>query len=170
MMASRRSEQERAPVANSNSEGSETRDIDLTIAIVLVARRWRSLIDERLRPIQQSSARMEALAAIMNSRTGEAQVDIASRLRIEGPTMTRMIDSLSRDGLVERQPSAADRRIKNIQVTEEGSQALDAILEVVTDMRTRLLAGMSEEDKIELTGQLNMMLERLDAGLPDQQD
>lgn len=169
-MASMNANDERRLVDASDGTGADTIDLDLTIALVLVARRWRSLIDERLRPMQQSSARMEALGAIMNSQTGEAQVDIAGRLRIEGPTMTRMIDSLSRDGLVERQPSADDRRIKNIQVTEAGAEALEAIMQVVNAMRTQLLAGMSEQEKGELTDQLSRMLARLDAGLPDQQD
>ena len=47
---------------------------------------------------------MEALAAIINSPSLSAQVDIAKRLRIEGPTMTRMLDTLEADGLVERLP------------------------------------------------------------------
>ena len=37
------------------------------------------------------------------------QVQIANRLRIEGPTITRMIDALSRDGLVERNAAPASR-------------------------------------------------------------
>ena len=79
-------------------EGGSTREIRFTVQLVLVARRWRALLDEKLRPIDQSSARMEAMSAIMNSPGPNSQIDIAKRLRIEGPTMTRMIDALSRDG------------------------------------------------------------------------
>src|SRR6187402_3373280 len=53
--------------AKSNFEiyraGGTRPDIRLTINLVLVARRWRSLMDDRLRLVGQSSARMEALAA-----------------------------------------------------------------------------------------------------------
>ena len=44
-------------------DGGVTREIRLTINMVIVARRWRSLLDDRLRMVGQSSARMEALAA-----------------------------------------------------------------------------------------------------------
>ena len=86
-------------------QGGTTSQIRLTVRLVLVARRWRSLLDERLRQIGQSAARMEALGAIMNSPSLSAQVDIAKRLRIEGPTMTRMLDTLEADGLVEGCPT-----------------------------------------------------------------
>src|SRR5690606_20567903 len=67
-------------------EGGSTREIRFTVQLVLVARRWRALLDEKLRPIDQSSARMEAMSAIMNSPGPNSQIDIAKRLRIEGPT------------------------------------------------------------------------------------
>ena len=146
--------------------GATTRDIRLTINLVLVARRWRSLLDERLRLIGQSSARMEALAAIMNSPPLSAQVDIARRLRIEGPTMTRMLDMLEADGLVERLPDPGDRRTKQLRLTAEGEKALEEIFVIADEMRGRLLDGMPAERIDELNGVLDLLTERLDAGLP----
>lgn len=143
-----------------------TRPIALTVALVLTARRWRALVDEHLRTIGQSSARMEALGAIMNSPDPSAQVDIAKRLRIEGPTLTRMIDVLSKDGLVERRPAPGDRRTKHLALTPAGMEALVDIFAIVDDMRDRLLDGMSEEEMGVLTKALNIMLTRLDEGLP----
>ncbi|MES2698282.1 MAG: MarR family transcriptional regulator, partial [Pseudomonadota bacterium] len=84
------------------AEGGTSAEILLTLQLVLVTRRWRSLLDDKLRPIRQSSARMEAMSAIFNSRELPAQVDIARRLRIEGPTLTRMLARLETEGLVER--------------------------------------------------------------------
>ena len=146
--------------------GESTRDIRLTINLVIVARRWRSLLDERLRLIGQSSARMEALAAIMNSPPLSAQVDIARRLRIEGPTMTRMLDMLEADGLVERLPDPGDRRTKQLRLTAEGEKALEEIFVIADEMRGRLLDGMPAERIDELNGVLDLLTERLDAGLP----
>ena len=143
-----------------------TAHIRLTIAMVLTARRWRSLLDEKFRAIDQSSARMEALSAIMNSPPLSPQVDIARRLRIEGPTLTRMIDSLEKDGLVERLADPADRRTKQLRVTEDGEQALEAILEIADEMRGRLLDGFSDQQIEKINGFFNELLERLDAGLP----
>jgi len=148
-------------------EGGTTRDIRVTVNLVLVARRWRSLLDERLRLIGQSSARMEALAAIINSPSLSAQVDIAKRLRIEGPTMTRMLDTLEADGLVERLPDPADRRTKQLRVTVEGERVLEEIFGIADGLRDRLLDGVPTERMDGLNELLVMLTERLDAGLPE---
>ena len=148
-------------------EGGTTRDIRVTVNLVLVARRWRSLLDERLRLIGQSSARMEALAAIINSPSLSAQVDIAKRLRIEGPTMTRMLDTLEADGLVERLPDPADRRTKQLRLTPEGEKVLEEIFAIADESRNRLLEGVAPEAMDELNTFLVMLTDRLDAGLPD---
>ena len=147
-------------------EGGTTRDIRVTVNLVLVARRWRSLLDERLRLIGQSSARMEALAAIINSPSLSPQVDIAKRLRIEGPTMTRMLDTLEADGLVERLPDPADRRTKQLRLTPAGEKALEEIFEIADALRQRLLEGVDSRQMDELNELLVMLTERLDAGLP----
>lgn len=146
--------------------GGTTRDIRLTINLVLVARRWRALLDERLRLIGQSSARMEALAAIMNSPKLSAQVDIAKRLRIEGPTMTRMLDTLEADGLVERLPDPSDRRTKQLRLTEQGERALADIFAIADELRHRLLDGLPADKIEELNAFLGLLTDRLDAGLP----
>ena len=148
------------------SEATPDDQLRLTVLLVLVARKWRSLLDEKLRPGGQSSARMEALSAILNSPDGSAQVDIARRLRIEGPTLTRMLDALEKDGLVERQPAPADRRTKRLQVTLQGEAALEDIFAVADIFRGRLLKGIEAEKLAEVSHFLAGLLERLDGGLP----
>ena len=147
-------------------EGGTTPRIRLSINIVLVARRWRALLDEKLRPIGQSSARMEAMSAIMNAPDPNAQIDIAKRLRIEGPTMTRMVDTLSRDGLVARAQAPHDRRTNYVTITDAGFAALEGIFGVVDPLRDRLFEGFTEEQIVTLNDQLALLLQRLDEGLP----
>ena len=147
-------------------EGGTTREIRLTINLVLVARRWRSLLDEKLRTIGQSAARMEAMSAIINSPSLSAQVDIAKRLRIEGPTMTRMLDTLENDGLVERLPDPTDRRTKQLRLTAAGEAALEEIFAIADELRDALLDGIPHEKMDELNAFLGTLTERLDEGLP----
>ena len=147
-------------------DGGVTREIRLTINMVIVARRWRSLLDDKLRLIGQSSARMEALGAIMNAPSLSAQVDIAKRLRIEGPTMTRMLDTLEKDGLVERLADPSDRRTKQLRLTAEGEKVLEEIFAIADEMRGRLLGGLPEDKLDEVNDFLGLLNDRLDAGLP----
>ncbi|HTN13421.1 MAG TPA: MarR family transcriptional regulator [Sphingomonadaceae bacterium] len=147
-------------------EGRSTPEIRMTVLMVLATRRWRSLMDDRLRPIEQSSARMEAMAAILNSPPLSPQVEIARRLRIEGPTLTRMLDSLERDGQVERLPDPNDRRTNQLRLTDEGEAELAKIFEISDTMRARLLDGFSDEQILQVNAFLEELLARLDAGLP----
>lgn len=151
-------------------DGGTTQPIRLTVQLVIVARRWRSLLDEHLRQIGQSAARMEALAAIINSPWPSAQVDIAKRLRIEGPTMTRMLDTLEADGLVERLPDPGDRRTKQLRLTPQGEAVLEEIFAIADELRERLLDGLSDQTIDELNGILATLSGRLDAGLPRADD
>lgn len=148
-------------------QGGTTQAIKLTVRLVLVARRWRSLLDEHLRQIGQSTARKEAMSAIINSPSPSAQVDIARRLRIEGPTMTRMLDTLEKDGLVQRLPDPNDRRTKQLRVTPDGEAALEDIFAISDVLRARLLADVPEEKIEELSDFLMLLIERLDEGLPE---
>ncbi len=147
--------------------GSATPEISFTISLVLAARRWRSLLDEKLRPINQSAARMEAMAAIMNSPPLSPQVDIAKRLRIEGPTLTRMLDSLEKDGLVERLPDPNDRRTKLLRLTPEGEAVLKDVFAIADEWRFRLLDGFTEEQTEQATSFCGELVTRLDRGLAD---
>ena len=146
--------------------GGTTPELRFTVQLVLAARRWRSLLDEHLRRIEQSSARMEAMAAILASPPLSAQVDIAKRLRIEGPTLTRMLDTLEKDGLVERLPDPADRRTKKLRLTPEGEEALEEIFEIVDVLRARLLEGVPPEMIEQGNEFLAGLMGKLDAGLP----
>jgi len=148
-------------------EGQATPEILLTVQVVLAARRWRALLDDKLRPIEQSSARMEALSAIYHSPPLSPQVEVARRLRIEGPTLTRMLDSLEKDGLVERLADPADRRTKLLRVTPEGERALEEIFDIADEMRERLLRGFSDDQVAQVNAFLAEVLTRLDEGLPE---
>ena len=147
-------------------DGGTTPEIRLTINLVIAARKWRSLTDERLRLVGQSSARMEALAAIMNSPWPSSQIDIAKRLRIEGPTMTRMLDTLEADGLVERIADPSDRRSKHLRLTAQGEAVLEEIFAIVDELRERLIAGLTPDQIDALNSTLVTLTGRLDGGLP----
>ena len=144
--------------------GGTTLELQLTILIVLTARRWRSLADEKLRSINQSSARMEAMAAILNSPALSSQVEIAKRLRIEGPTITRMIDTLQKDELVERVPHPTDRRTKQLRLTAEGEERLHEVFDLMDPLREQLFEGFTREELEQHFKFLQRLMDRLDSG------
>jgi DNA-binding MarR family transcriptional regulator len=53
--------------------------------------------------------------------------ELAARLGLDTSTLSRTVESLVQDGLVERTPSAADRRSMVIRLNSKGNAALDRI-------------------------------------------
>jgi len=166
--AARRTSDPRLPPGEAllAGEGRVTPSLRLTIYMVLAARRWRSLLDEHLRPIGQSAARMEAMWAIAYVPPRSPQIEIARLIGIEGATMTRMLDSLETDGLIARRADPADRRSKHIQLTAAGALALQQILDIADALRARLLTGVEENELTEANGFIGMLLDRFETGLP----
>jgi len=56
---------------------------------------------------------------------GMSQRDIGQRLMVTPSNMTRMLDKLEREKLIERSSRAGDKRVKVIRVSARGSQILD---------------------------------------------
>jgi len=135
-----------------------------TMRIVLAGRRWRVLLDEHLRAIGYTVARMEALLMIAHSPDRSTQIAIAKRIGIEGPTLTRMLDMLAADGLVERVPDPADRRAKRIRLTPRGETAVVEIRGAVEALRRDLLADFAEEDMARVNEITARLIERLEEG------
>ncbi|MFE0134932.1 MarR family winged helix-turn-helix transcriptional regulator [Streptomyces sp. NPDC059037] len=61
-------------------------------------------------------------------RRGPAAMrSLADTLACDASNMTGIIDRLEKRGLVRREPSPSDRRVKNVVLTTEGERATDAI-------------------------------------------
>lgn len=146
-------------------EGRSTLPIRTLIKMVLVVRKFRRQMDDGLRPIKQNSARMETLGALFNMRAPASQNELASRLRVESPTVTRMVDSLSKEGLVERTPCPNDRRVNLLNITKNGEQALEDIFGVYDLIRNHAIQDFSEEELAVLEKAFDKMLARMDEGV-----
>jgi DNA-binding MarR family transcriptional regulator len=92
--------------------------------------------------------------------------DVGKRLYISKPYMTRLVDDLIADSLVERIPDTADRRIIRIQVTEEGTKRLREIGNYFKDDIQVLLSDISDEDMRILDESL-ASLNRIIGNIPD---
>ncbi|MBC2907568.1 MarR family transcriptional regulator [Streptomyces sp. PSKA01] len=82
---------------------------------------------------------------------------LAGRLACDASNITGLVDRLEARGLVSRHADAADRRIKNVVATEEGSEAVRLIR---ADMRatSAAFARLDEEGRrslYELLGRLH---------------
>ena len=83
--------------------------------------------------------------------------EIGRRLYISKPYMTALIDTLIKDGLVERQPDLADRRVINISITEQGKKHLKQLITLYKNDLNNLLSALNERDLEELCSSLESL-------------
>jgi MarR family transcriptional regulator for hemolysin len=86
---------------------------------------------------------------ILTSLRGErwrTQHELARSLGIEGPTLTRHLDSLERAGLVERRRDPSDRRAVQVELTRAGEALQGRLRTNVVAFDERLRAGLGEPE------------------------
>jgi len=128
----------------------------------LIARRYRTRLNEALREIGQTQARWDALFWISVSEEGATQSDLAERIGVEGPTLVRMLNRLEQEGLVERRGAKGDRRAKTIRMKPAAEKALSQIAELSGPFRNDLLQDLSDEQLEGCMTVLDRILRRLD--------
>ncbi|HBI69634.1 MAG TPA: transcriptional regulator, partial [Massilia sp.] len=67
---------------------------------------------------------------------------LADLLGIEGPSIVSMLDRLERDGLVRREPSPLDRRVKLAHLTDDGRALYAKVREEADAFRAAMLDGL----------------------------
>ena len=123
------------------------------------SRAWRAAIDRRLRELGLSQAGWMALAMAAKADKPLSQTELADRLGVEAATLVGMIDRLVRAGLIERRPSADDRRVRLIVPTAAGKELFGKVKAQASLVWRELLSDMDPQQ----LGTAIEVLERLRA-------
>lgn len=126
------------------------------------ARRWRQLLDERLRDSGLSQARWLALLHLRRLGDGIAQIALAQSIGIEGASLVRILDDLEARRLVERRTDPQDRRAKHLLLTAEGLLALNEVDAIARALRREMLAGLDQQQITEFQDVLDRILANAD--------
>jgi MarR family transcriptional regulator for hemolysin len=97
----------------------------------------------------------------LSAEEGLSQRALAELLSVEGPTLTRLLDALEAQRLVERRPSPEDRRAYAIYLTPEGRARYDQLLPAACRAEETLLQGLSPDE----VAAFARLLERVREGL-----
>lgn len=118
--------------------------------------------DAQLQRHGTTQARLRVLAqARIAGEAGVTPAAVAARLGIARATVTRLLDGLEAERLLERVPSERDGRSLTIRLTEKGAALVDRILPERVRRVQRLLAGLSSGEKKRLVA----LLRKLEAGM-----
>lgn len=71
------------------------------------------------------------------------QRELASRLGIEGPTLTRYLVQMEAGGLITRERTAGDRRAATVSLTDRGERRYAELEQVSRRSHAQALAGLS---------------------------
>jgi MarR family transcriptional regulator for hemolysin len=74
------------------------------------------------------------------------QSQLADRLRIEPPTLVRILDRMQEAGWIARHSDPEDRRKKLIRATRRVKPVWERILDCIHRVRARALEGIADED------------------------
>lgn len=125
-----------------------------------VSRLSRLAFDRRAAPLGLTRSLWTVLAHLRH-REGISQAALAQIMEIEPISLTRLIDRLAANGMVERRPDPADRRANQLYLTPAAQPVLKQMQDIAREVRVEALEGVTAE---ELQGFL-AVAERLRANL-----
>lgn len=94
---------------------------------------------------------------------GDAQTvaELARCCSQDAGGMTRLLDRLESKGLCQRQRSETDRRIVNIELTEEGRSIAQAIPSQLQEVQEAALQGFTPEEAVQFKSYLRRVISTL---------
>jgi DNA-binding MarR family transcriptional regulator len=103
----------------------------------------------------------QVLAIVEGAREPVPPSVIAERLLVTSGTMTSLLDTLERRGLIRRLPHPGDRRGLLIDITDEARRLLDAMLPQVHGALRDIFDVLAEEERVLLLDMLARIQHRL---------
>jgi DNA-binding MarR family transcriptional regulator len=92
----------------------------------------------------------------------ETPATLADAAGVTRATMTGLLDTLEKDGLVKRSPAPSDRRLTLIQLTEAGTLLLERVIPEYFRNVAGMMGALSEDER----AQLVRLLQKIESQLP----
>lgn len=135
----------------------------LFLAVLTLASAISQQAAELLKPFGISAAQFNVLRVLRGAERaggdGLTCSGIGDRLLTRGPDITRLLDRLEAQGMIERERDTEDRRVVTTRITESGLRLLDSIDEPMAELHRRQFEHLGEE-------QIAGLIELLGAALP----
>jgi len=139
-----------------------TREIAFTI--MDVARMLKTYADQRARQFGISRAQWGVLVRLDRSE-GLKQSELAEILDLQPISLTRLLDRLADNGLIERRPDPNDRRANRLYLTPAARPLLDQLAGLGNEMMETVLAGLDGKANERLLRDLRLIKDNLRAGI-----
>jgi MarR family transcriptional regulator, transcriptional regulator for hemolysin len=125
-----------------------------------VARMLKTYADYKASQLGVTRAQWAVLVRL-DRFEGLKQSELAEMLDLQPITLTRLLDRLCNNGLIERRSDPNDRRAKRLFLTAAARPVLERLGELGEDMMTTTLNGVSRESVEQIVAQLAIIKENL---------
>lgn len=115
-------------------------------------------VERRMEPNGLTNAQWVPLLKLQQGQASSV-AELARTCDLDAGAMTRLLDRLETKGLCRRVRSCEDRRVVNLELTEEGGEAAKGIPVVLSTIQNECLAGFSTEEWETLKGYLRRILD-----------
>lgn len=129
-------------------------DLNLRVAVALLDGRF----DKMIEPFGITGSQYNVLRILKGVHpNGHARCEIASRMVERASDITRIIDRLEKQGLVERDRTSEDRRISITRITEKGIEMVNKMKPLIEIEHAENTKNLTEAE----CSQLSILLEKL---------
>jgi MarR family transcriptional regulator for hemolysin len=133
---------------------------EIAFQIMDVARMLRTFADQRARQFGISRAQWGVLVRLDRSE-GLKQTELAEILDLQPITLTRLLDRLAKNGLIERRADPNDRRANRLYLTPAARPLIAKLADLGHDMMETVLDGLDDESNSRLLRDLGAMKDNL---------
>ncbi len=128
----------------------------------IIADQWGG---EALAPYRLSIA-MWRIMAVLASKGGQRQIDLADLTSIEVSTLSRLVTRLVRMGIVSRTRSASSTREVVVKLTAKGKAQVARLVPLARDYEAAAIAGVRPEELATVKSALRRMYANMKARRP----
>ena len=100
---------------------------------------------------------------LLSANDGATQRDMARMLHVTPPTVSKMLSTMEKAGLVERKPDEADQRLTRVYLTAAGRDRSDEMGAAVSEYVNATFATLTEGERRDL----ERLLEKLGARISE---
>lgn len=129
------------------------------------ANRFRRLGDENLAKHGITFSQLRVLAMVSVAEREERvlhQKDLEQAFEIRRSSVTGMLQTMEKNGLLVREKDLSDARIKRVHLTEKGRELDRKLRQWIRDLEEEMLGGFSSEERDLLRQMLFRIGERLE--------
>lgn len=126
-----------------SAERAFTREASLGYQVNQLARLMAQLLAERIAPYGVVPGQFAQLLALYE-QDGQTAAELCQAVRIEPGTMTKTVQRMERDGLVERRPDPADGRAMRIHLTAKARRLQPRLAAAGREVNAIVLGALSE--------------------------